>query len=91
MNNCYDLINDVAIDYGRTIAEGVRADHRQHGDPVTLAGAAGFGTGVQFALELAQLDPAVALQLITAIHEDANAPEEWNVDALMFIAKLKGA
>ena len=47
-----------------------------------------LGLGVQFGLELSQLDPTVARALITAIHESVADPEaatEHNSQALIFL------
>jgi homoserine acetyltransferase len=49
----------------------------------------GFSMGAQWALELAAIDPEVALRLIRIIHEmqtEGNS-KEWNHNALVFIQR----
>jgi hypothetical protein len=55
----------------------------------------GFSMGVQWALELAALDPDIARTLLLAIHEsqqgdDPGMVREWNSNALKFIDYAAG-
>lgn len=62
------------------IVEGLKGRDRD-----TLAFTS-LGLGVQFGLELSQLDPTVARALITAIHEHGDDAEtEHNRQALIFL------
>jgi pimeloyl-ACP methyl ester carboxylesterase len=48
-----------------------------------------FSMGAQWALELAALDPEVALRLVRAIHDTQtqDTANEWNNNALVFIKR----
>lgn len=51
----------------------------------------GFSMGAQWALEMAAIDPEVALRLIRVIHEmqtEGNA-SEWNHNAMVFIERAR--
>ena len=58
--------------------------------------AASYAMGFQAALELSQLEPEIARELIAALHEsqvrqDAEAPTEWNQTARTFAKIYRGS
>lgn len=72
----------------RTIADFIGSDG---GSPTSVAATA-YGVGMQFALELSQLDPALAHRLITHIHaRDHEAAEDENEDPITFMAMMRAS
>ena len=78
-----DALNKFLVETSGRIMEVATEDGHQS-DPRRLVFSS-LGTGIQFALELAMLDPGLAQRLITDIHEHADDPEGDNY-AVLFIS-----
>jgi hypothetical protein len=90
--NYTDALNELLAAKAEQLREQLVGFHPEENTNV-LDVAAAYGTGMQFALELAALAPNHALRLLEAVHQrqhdaDPDGDSEWNKNALTFIAKV---
>lgn len=89
MPDLHALLNEAAV---ANAVEVVRiCNEQQMNDPREIAFTA-WACGAQFALELAQLAPNTARDVIMAVHQSQpDAANEWNKNALVFVQRANDA